>query len=278
MTLEEFIGDVRTVLRQTTDDSSFSDLFILSKGLNYRSIFIPQQFLSTGEISPDWLMRLGNKRLTPVSSADNPNIPDGSIKVGKLKFPSAIPVGHNLGVEMVMNTQRQKQIYRTSWPILMHMIQAKDNRLELFSYYCTIADNLYVYPFIDQIDISIIPENPLDCIELETEFINVDGLVIGTEYFILSGSVTKTIDNVQTTYKKNEEFICEQDAEYNFYGKVIKSERIKLVSATTRFPADRGMCQRIILEMLTKDFNIEIKNIPDVTNDSIDERKLNYKR
>ena len=82
MTLEQIINDIRLILRATTDDSRIVDSHLLRKILNYRSLFIVDSFLQTGTYNTNWIQRLGNKSLTSVGSADNPNIPDGTLKIG----------------------------------------------------------------------------------------------------------------------------------------------------------------------------------------------------
>lgn len=277
MTIEEFIYDVRTVLRQVAPDSDFSDLFILRKGLNYRVLFILENYNVNRLINTDWLMRLGNKKLTPVGSADNPNIVDGSVKLGKTTIPQLIPIGVDNGIPMVMNTQRQKQIYNTTWPVLMHMIQSRDARLELFSYYCQIGSDLYVYRYTEEVDLTVIPENPLDCVEFATGHVLLSEMVNGTEYYVISGNIKETLDGTDTVYLKNQTFIYNENSTYLSNGKYRNDEQIKSITATTRFPADSGMVQRIILEMLTKDFAIEIRNIPDTYVNAADERKATTK-
>jgi hypothetical protein len=274
MTLEQIINDIRVILRATTDDSRLVDSHLLRKILNYRSIFVVESFLQTGSMNTNWVQRLGNKTLTPVSSSDNPNIPEGTVKFGKVTLPNVIPVGPERGIYRISDTQRQKQVYIVTWPMLMHMISGLDARLNLFRYYVNIGNEYYVYPFTNEIDIMLILDNPLDGYSFSTERIQLADVLDGIEYFIISGSVKEVNGGITTIYSKNSSFTASEMALYSGDGKIRKYDQVVSETYNKEFPVDSFMAQRIVLEILTKDFAIERQNVSDVVNDSQDQVKI----
>jgi len=275
MTLEEAIYDTRILIRQTTDDSRFSDMFILKKLLNYRSLFIVKEYLQTKEINPAWIQRVSNKKLTPVNSADNPAIPAGSIRMGKTNIPYTIPIGKSFGVQMVLNTQRQKEIYRESWMQLMNMIQNKDFRVDMFRYYVQHGQEAYIYPYCEAVDMLLILDNVLDGYEFATEYVDFEDLEDGVEYFVMSGSVSFVLGATTTVYRKYDSFTADTSGIYSGDAKLRKSTTINESITGQDYHIDSGMGQLIILEMISKDFGLEKTFVADRTNDSSDEAK-NY--
>jgi hypothetical protein len=274
MTLEQIIYDIKMILRATTDDTRISDAHLFRKILNYRTIFITQEYFQTGTINTSWLQRLGLKTLTPVNSADNPIIIDGTIKLGKFTMPAVIPIGTEQGVYALYEGQRQKQIYRTIWPVLMHMISAKDGRLNLFRYYCKIGNDTYVYRFIDQVEPILILDNPLDGYNFNTERIPINDLENGIEYYVMSGSLKEVGDDGITVHIKNTSFTCDSNSVYSGDAKIRLTEQVVAVAYNNEFPVDGATAQRIVLEILTKDFAIERQAVSDVVNDSADQAKI----
>jgi hypothetical protein len=274
MTLEQIINDIRLILRATTDDSRIVDSHLLRKILNYRSLFIVESFLQTGNINTQWVQRLGNKSLTSVGSGDNPNIPDGTVRFGKITLPNVIPVGQERGIYRISDTQRQKQIYYTTWPMLIHMITALDTRLNLFRYYANLGDEYYVYPYVSEIDIMLILDNPLDGYSFSTERVTLDDIVDTTEYFIISGTVREVDAGITTVHLKGSSFVGSDTAIYSGDGKIRRFSQIITEAYNNEFYVDSGMAQRIVLEILTKDFAIERQSVSDIINDAQDQTKI----
>ncbi|MFA6916982.1 MAG: hypothetical protein WC222_11335 [Parachlamydiales bacterium] len=274
MTLEQIINDIRLILRATTDDSRIVDSHLLRKILNYRSLFIIDSFLQTGTFNTQWIQRLGNKSLTSVGSADNSNIPEGTLKFGKVTLPNVIPVGPERGIYRISDTQRQKQIYHTTWPMLTHMIAALDTRINLFRYYANIGDEYYIYPYVSEVDVMLILDNPLNGYSFSTELIVLTDIEDGVEYFVISGTVKEVDGAVITIHSKGSSFTGSSTSVYSGDGKIREYNQIVTEAYNNEFYIDSGMAQRIVLEILTKDFAIERQSISDIVNDSQDQTKI----
>lgn len=280
MTIEEIIYDIKLILRATTDDTRISDAHLLRKILNYRSIFITEAYTQTNTMNASWIQRLGNKALTPSGSADNPNITDGTVKLGKMTLPSVIPIGPEKGIYRISDTQRQKQVYPTTWPQLMHMISYQDNSLRLFRYYVNIGNEYYVYPVTGEVDVMIVLENPLEGYKFSTELVSLSDLESGTEYYVLSGSVRERTITLypggesSIVHTRNSTFTAGSASTYSGDGKVRRATQMTEEALNKEFPVDAMMAQRIVLEILTKDFAIERQGISDVINDAQDETKV----
>lgn len=277
MTIKELVWDIKTLLRQLTDDSYVRDSFLIAKLNMYRAYFIKAENTLYHRIDQEWYQRLKLIDCTNVYSSDDPNIPFSTISFGKFTLPRMIELP-NMASVILRTSSMSEQIYYQEYSILVEMIKNKDYRVNIFHYYTRLGDNYYTYPYIKSISPSqVILYNPLDGYSFLTEYANLNELTHNTEYVVVSGILTKDAQIASPTIiRKGEIFIANGNSSYTGNAKVKFTDQVIAVNGDYEYPVGGDIAQRMILEILTKDFQIEQNRIFDTINNSIDDLKLIY--
>ena len=279
MTIKELVWDMRILLRQLTDDSSVNDAHLIHKLNIYRALYIVEQYNMGYRLEEEWFQRLPLTECTPVNSGDDPNVPYTSINFGKFTLPRVIELPG--GVSLKLRTSSMAlEIYWKNMSELMQMIKSKDYRVKIFKFYTRIGNEFYIYPYTEKIATQAILFNPLDGYQFDTEYGDLANLNAGYEYKVVKGSITQSNPATEpptlTVYAKEETFTSNASYTYSGTGKVKLTDQVLAVNGDYEYPISPDIAQRIIIDILTKDFQIERSQIFDVINDSIDQLKLIY--
>lgn len=280
MTPEEIIYDIRTLLRQLHDDSSVKDAHILRKISNYRALFIKIDNEANKRLEDSWFQRLKLTSLTPVFSSDDPTIGFTTVKMGRCTLPTIIDLDMMASIRLT-TASRMKEVYYKDFAMLREMIMADDYRLKIFDFYTKMGQNTYYfYPYHDRISPDLILDDPFDGYIFNTEFGDLANLSHGISYTVVDGTIKSlatsgTVD-IETIYKKGETFIADGNLVYSGIGHVVLTTQITAFSETSNYPIGADIAQRIVMEILTKDFQLQMTKIVDVINDSMDALKLVY--
>jgi hypothetical protein len=278
MTIKELIWDIKTLLRQLTDDSYVRDAYLIAKLNLYRAYFIKAEQILYQRVDQEWFQRIKKVSCTNVNSADDPNIPFSTVSFGKFTIPRIIELPDMVSLNLRTSSMTE-EIYFQDYALLMEMIVNKDNRCKVFKQYTRLGDNYYVYPYIPDIAGSGILYNPLNGYQFATEFVDLSNLSHGIEYTVVSGILTKDPAFLSpTVIRKGETFIADGNSVYTGNGKVKLSDQVIAVTGDYEYPVGGDIAQRIVLEILTKDFQIEQNRIFDTINNSIDDLKLIYSK
>ena len=271
MKLEYIIYDIKELLLALKDDTRIKDSYLIHKIINYNCLMTEQMIAQGISIPEQCYSRLPRRIVHEVTSADHPDIVHSSIKLGKVDLPKLINVQDIDKVLRVNSTSRQMQIYRTTFPFLMHMIRANDSRLQLFHYYVPYGLGLYIYRFLPELDIMALLEDPTEAFDVSSEMMGISELVNGTEYVVMTGAVNETVGAVITTYKRFDNFTYDTTKVYTGDAKIIKEDSVHQISLQDDFPITRSMAQQIVIQILTRDYQIEKQAIPDIYNDAMDD-------
>ena len=271
MKLEYIIYDIKELLLALKDDTRVKDSYLIHKIINYDCLLKEQMVLQGIPIPEQCFSRLPKREVHEVTTGDHPDITVSSIKLGKVDYPKLINVPDLDKALRVTSSSRQAQLYRTTFPYLMHLIRSNDSRLQLFHYYVPYGTGLYIYRFLPELDIMALLEDPTDAYQVYSELFSVDQLQVGIEYVVLTGAVTEMIGTVPTVYKKFDSFICQADYTYSGDGKVQKESAIHQITLQDDYPITRAMAQQIVIQILTRDYQIEKQAIPDIYNDAMDD-------
>jgi hypothetical protein len=114
-------------------------------------------------------------------------------------------------------------------------------------------------------------EDPIEAFQINSEMFSVDQLKVGMEYIIYSGAIMEDNNGVQSVYKKYDGFTCQSDYTYSGDGKAMYDESVRQITMHDDYPITRSMAQQIVLQILTKDYQIEKQSIPDIYNDAMDD-------
>lgn len=281
MTLKELIYDIRILLRQLTDDSSVIDSHLIYKLNVYRALFIHDMNVTFKRLDNEWFQRLPLVSCSEVFSSDDPDVPYSSLSYGKFTLPRMIELQEATSMRL-RSSSMTTDIYYKSFSELNEMIKAKDYRMKIFTYFSRINNDFYVYPYKTKISAEVILFNPLDGYEFQTEFWDLSNLTHGSNYTVISGSVQPVIVTppapLAVVIKKGQTFTANSNYTYTGNGKVKLLDQITAVTGDYEYPVGGDIAQRMVIEILTKDFQIERSQVFDVINDSIDQLKLVYSK
>lgn len=275
MKLEYIIYDIKEILLALKDDTRVKDSYLIYKIINYDCLMKEQMALQGITIPEQCYSRLPRKKVAEINSGDHPEITVSSIKLGKVELPKLINLPEPTKALRVTSTSRQSMIYRTTFPMLMHMIRANDSRLQLFNYYVQYGNNLYFYHYIPEVDIMAMLEDPTEAFQVRSELYSADQLQEGKDYVVLTGAIRETDGGYNPVYKRFEGFTCTAGKTYSGDGKCQLEDDVHQMTLTDDYPITRAMAQQIVLQILTKDYQIEKQSIPDLYNDAQDDELSN---
>ena len=149
------------------------------------------------------------------------------------------------------------------------MIRSKDERIDMFKYYIYEGNTVYTYPAINQVSFSGLLQDPLDSSLFYTTPEPLFNLESGIEYIVTQGSVT----DGTTVFKKGETFTY-SGGTYSGNGVVYRTTKVINSTKDMDYPISPDMAQRIILEILSKDFRLERQTIADIFNDAKDQLQI----
>ena len=269
MKIENIIYDIKHLLNALSDDTRVSDAHLIFKINNYWALFIKEEIRITGIVSTALFQRIPLITVYPVTSADDPAVTGGTIKFGKIKIPPLVDIGRQEPPMNLFTSERHKRIYYSDRDLLMEMIQAKDERLDQFKFYIIEGTTVYIYPVVPSVSFSGILQNPMEASLFYTTPEPLFNLTVGVEYIVTSGSVKEET----TIYIKGESFTCLANTTYSGDGVVYRSTKVLDATVDMDYPISPDLAERIVLEILTKDFMLEKQSVVDIFNDAIDEFK-----
>ena len=219
MTIEEAIFDVFEIKQALEDDSDLDELFVLQKINAYRAININAQFQLSNHLDYSWMQRHPQFRWEKVTAADDPNVTNSSITLGKYKLPKVIGLPEDLGLYQIMGSGAIRIYSKDDFSTMMLRAEIQEERHPNHGYYSKIGDVAYSYPYQMYGQAILIAENPMDVPIIE--------------------------NNVQRAF-----------------------------AVTDEFPADIGLLQQCILQVLTNDLKLLDQQVTDIINNSQNELKI----
>lgn len=161
MTYEDIIYDIREIYGALEDDSDLSDLWILHKLNNYRTVLIPEKYKLEPFIDPSWLQPLEKFDFTKTDAADDPAITYNSITLGRAELPEVVSLPEDLGMNRLTGSGGIVQFEPTDFDTLVMKALVKEVVHRNMGYYARVGRFVYVYPFVMEGKAIIIAADPL---------------------------------------------------------------------------------------------------------------------
>jgi len=276
MKIENIIYDIKHLLDALTDDTRINDAHLIFKINNYWAIFLKDEIEKTGIINESYFSRFPLITTNPVSSADDPNVIGGTVKFSKFKMPAIMNIPNTFGLPVRLYTaERHNRIYEITRDYLFEMLHSEDDTIDLYKYFFREGNEVYIYPVVHKVSLLALLQNPLEASVYYTTPELLFQLENGIEYVVTSGSVK---DSNNTLYLKNETFTCDSSLSYTGDGVVYRVNQVLDADKDSDYPIPPDIAQRIVLEILTKDYMLEKQNIFDIVNDSQDQFKIMKKQ
>lgn len=162
MTIEEAIFDVFEIKQALEDDSDLDELFVLQKLNSYRALFIAQRYQLTNDMDSSWFQRHPQFTWEKVTSADDPNVTNSSITLGKYKLPKVVSLPEDKGLYQVMGSGAIRVYSKDDFNTMLMRAEIKEERHPNHGYYSKIGDVAYSFPYAIYGQAIVIAENPMD--------------------------------------------------------------------------------------------------------------------
>ncbi len=209
---------------------------------------------------------MGRMLVTPVTSGDDPNVPQTCKEVGKVILPGVVSLPEDRGIYRISSSSRKDVYYPIEssrfWDIPSENVRAK------FKYYSRIGRALYLRPAPTEINAQLILDNPMDGFVLLTHNVQPGELTIGDSFTVVLGSVvhnsiTYSATGTNTFVAVNENFTGTGTVQYTLQKRRMTNK--------DPYPLSFTLTDYIIMKILTQDFKIEESNVADVINDAKDQ-------
>lgn len=270
MQLDKLIYDVLTILEMSkiTATSRHEQEYIEKKIADYRALFIQEEYYKTQTINPLWIQSYGKFDFINVNSADEEIGIDTSICFGKKDLPPVVALPNNLGYYYLSLPAKQQKIYLITRDMLMQMISIGDDRLQSFQYGVIEHRSLLVYPYIASGNASLIAENPRDCYVFRTEKVLSGSIATGISYTVYGAQILYN----GATYNIGDTFTGVATITTFTGNGYLKFTTLKdSFRYSDHYPMDAAMATKVIVKLLTTDFQIEGKMIADLIQDGQDQ-------
>ena len=274
MKIEEIIYDIKEILHALEVTTRVKDAFLIHKINGYRSLMIQQKEKAGEEINPVYFTRLPKQKVTNTGSGDHPDLNISSVKFGRISLPNRIALSDNIKSVRVMSSSRQELFYPTTLPVLMEMIEAEYLSLKHFHYYFIESNILYVYKTVEEVDLFVLLDDPVDGYSVKTDDVPLTSIEAGEEYAIASGSVKETISGNVNIYTLGNIFTGQAGATYSGDGVVKLASQVEALTYLDEYPMDRAMAQQIVILILTNEYRLEKEAVVDIYNDAQDQFNL----
>lgn len=273
MKVEEIIYDIKHLLNALTDDTRVSDAHLLFKINNYRDFFLREELRFDKTLNNSYYQKLPEINVFHTNSGDLPDV-NSTIKFGKITLPDMmIPEDREEPFLNLYMTARHRRIYYITRDVLMEMIFAMDSRLDYTNYYLYEGgNNAYIYPYHKTVSGNAVLTNPLDAKQFYTTDVHLSDLENGVEYIVTSGYIKEMPS--ATLYKIGGTFTANLNYTYSGDGKVYRTSKVIENTMQGEYPVTGSMAEKIVLEIITKDFQIEKRNVMDIFNDAVDQLKV----
>ncbi len=257
-----------------TDDSRFA---YIDRQLSYiidqvRETLIVNQFRTTKVIDRAWITDLGLVEFHQVNFADDPHVTYCNCDISKTFIPPVISLygdagNIDLGLYSMLSTCGTTEYY--PFPMSVWRNIPSEHIRSKFTYYDRKNTELYVNRKIERLLISAVLQNPADGYIISSNPIVSGYITSGTVYLVKFNQIVYN----GVVYNKNTTFTGVVGiTTYTGSGKVVLNSQYTALDENEPYPCTGDMARLITLEILTKEFGIEEKELTDLENDSADEQ------
>ena len=97
-----------------------------------------------------------------VTSADDPNVTNASITLGKYKLPKVIGLPEDLGLYQLMGSGGIRLYSKDDFAVMLMRAEIQEERHSRHGYYSKLGDVVYSFPYEIYGQAVLIAENPMD--------------------------------------------------------------------------------------------------------------------
>jgi len=272
MTAKNIIDSIRNIATRfsLSDESRIDPDFLYYKINQVAAQLKIEQYLKTNILDPTWLGDGGLITFHKVNRADDPSITYCNCDIGKAFLPPTISFvskdgSLDLGIFSMVSACGTTQYYFKR--MFAWAYTPSEHTNSLFGYYARINGSYYTSVYKEKLRVLGFWENPEDGKLIESTPIASGSIVSGTVYLVKYASIIYN----GTVVLKNTTFTGGATTTFTGSGIVYLNSQARAYRDTDAYPASADMIRQIELEILTKEFGIEMKMLVDVRNDSKDD-------
>lgn len=240
--------------------------FLISQ---YRSRGIREEYKRNMQIDPAWLQDFGTVQFTEINSADDKAIPYTSQNLSKLTIPPIVSLPNDAGVYRVVGSSKQKQYYPITVERFFSLVEGSVRNK--FAYFFRVGNAIYTNQLIDEGNVVLILDNPLDGYVIQTENVLSGDITVGDSFVVTDGQVIYN----SVTYNANSTFVGIQNiSTFLGTGTVQYVNQKRKMTIDDTYPMSLTLAEYIVIKILTQEFKIEPTEIGDIRNEGNDESSL----
>lgn len=267
------VDDITILLTKfsKTDESRIDEDYLSFKIDEVRAELIISKYAQTKEIDPSWVQDLGIVQFYKTNIADDLTITLCDCPISKAFIPQVISLSYengtqDIGLYSVISSCGKMRYFPyelSKWTYI-----PEGHVRNQFRYYSRINNALYVNKEVTGLRILAVLQSPEEGFVKNTSPILSGSIVSGTVYIVKYGQVVYN----GVTYQPNSTFTGGAVTTFSTsIGVVYLNSAATQFNDLDAYPVSGEMARQIVLEICTKEFNIERQAILDVQNDSRDD-------
>lgn len=273
MTKKQIIDSIFEIATKfsRTDESRYDEDWLSYKIDSVAAELKIAQYLKTNILDQTWLGDGGLITFHKVNSADDISISYSDMTVGKAFIPQTISFvnkdgNQDLGIYYLIDPNAKTQYYPRRMSLWGYT--PEDHTNNLFRSYWRINTSLYIDKYAEKLRLLAFFVNPEDGKLIESTPIASGSIASGTVYVVKFNQVVYN----GVVYSANSTFTGVGGVTtFTGTGTVYLNSQVRAYRDTDPYPASAEMIRQIELEILTKEFGIEMKEVADNANDSKDD-------
>lgn len=271
-TKKSLIDEIQLITQRFVpkDDNRLSDRFLSELIDQIRAQLIIRNYNITETVDFAWLSLPFYIDFYKITVADDPTVTFCNCDMMKSEIPPIISISNptssnqDVGVFSLFSACGKYGYY----PRALQFLQTipSDSPLSKFKYYARYNTVIYATGDATRLRLSPILLYPEDGYVINSAPITSGNIVNGTDYIVKFGSIFYN----STQYLANQTFTGTATATFTGTGKVYLYDQVEAFEKTTDYPVGGEMAREIVLEILTKEFQIQDSMIQDIKNDNTD--------
>lgn len=254
-----------------TDESRLDEDFLSYKIDAVREQLIVQQYAKTQVLDQTWFSDLGVIEFHKVNFVDDPSITYCECDISKAFLPQIISLengsgNQDIGLTLVSTCGKKKY---THYPMMLWKDIPSEHERSMFNYRSRINTACYVNSKVEKLRAIAVLSHPEDGYLINSTPIVSGSIATGTVYVVKYAQVVYN----SVTYGANTTFtgVAGVTTFSTVSGVVYLNQQKELYTDFDAYPVTGDMARMIVLEILTKEFNIERAQLADDDNDSKDD-------
>lgn len=259
---QQITDDIFNVLTKfgATQDQRYDKTWIAYKRDQIRVQLIELEFKQRFSTNPSWYQDLNLIQFTPVTASDIDYGICGSCPVSKAIVPETIPL-FNPNAQNEEDSLRlispcgTKQFYFKQLDVLKQI--PSEHPFNKYCYYWKIGNQIFVNKYVNQLRGLAVLQNPSDAGSINNTIISSGSLIVGQTFQVINYQIVHN----NLGYNPGQTFVA-VNPNYTGNGAVILATvKLPYDDKTSNYPVSIDMARQITLEILTKEFGLEEKQI-----------------